>query len=315
MIPEYLQNRPFLPLVTDRLILRAYEDKDAEALVQLLKDKRIADMTTRIPYPYTLDDANTWIKKTREGLKTGQSVQLAIIRQQDQTLIGGIGLEEELGYWLGVAHWGQGLMTEAVKALLHFAFVTLKVNKIIGSAKEVNTASKQIFKRMGFRETGTKQNSSVTYALESSDFFTAFNAIKRPLVWVVAAALVNERKLLLASRPPGKKLAGIWELPGGKLEANETPEQALVRELKEELHIDVCAEELEPLTFASYAYDTFHLIMPLYLCRKWQGKPQGIEGQKLAWVTYSDLVNYPFPPPDIMLTHRLADVLMREGVW
>jgi 8-oxo-dGTP diphosphatase len=256
MIPEYLQSRPFLPLVTDRLILRSYEDKDAAALVQLLKDKRIAEMTTRIPYPYTIDDANSWINKSREELKSGQSVKLAIIRRQDQTLIGGIGLESELGYWLGSDYWGQGLMTEAVKALLHFAFVTLKADKIIGSAKEINTASKKIFERMGFRETGQKQGASAalegtipaaTYELKSHEYLAAFYAIKRPLVWVVAAALINsEGKLLLASRPPGKKLAGIWELPGGKLEANETPENAIVRELNEELHIEVCTEDLDP---------------------------------------------------------------------
>lgn len=325
MIPEYLKNRPFLPLVTDRLILRTIEDKDAGELVRLLKDKRIAEMTARIPHPYTLDDAKYWIQKSREEMKIGKAVNLVIIRRIDQTFLGCIGLEAELGYWLGVDYWGQGFMTEAVKALLHFAFVTLKMEKIIGSAKEVNIASRKIFERMGFRETGGKQCASralegkmpaVTYELTSPEFLSAFYAIKRPLVWVVAAALVNqEGKLLLASRPPGKKLEGIWELPGGKLEAGETPEHALVRELKEELHIDVRTEDLEPLTFASYAYDTFHLIMPLYLCRKWDGSPYGAEGQKIAWVTYGDLVHYPFPPPDIMLTHRVADALMREGVW
>jgi 8-oxo-dGTP diphosphatase len=325
MIPKYLQNRPFLPLVTDRLILRCFEEKDTRALVHLLKDKQISEMTARIPYPYTLEDAKSWIEKSLGGIQRGKSVNLAIIRRKDQVFLGGIGLEDEIGYWLGVDYWGQGFMTEAVKALLHFAFVTLKLEKIIGSAKEINIASRKIFEHMGFRETGGKPCSSralegtlpaITYELTSHEFLSAFYAIKRPVVLVVAAALVNhEGKLLLTSRPPGKKLEGVWELPGGKLEVNETPEHALVRELKEELHIDVAAEDLEPLTFASYAYETFHLIMPLYLCRKWKGTPYGAEGQQLAWVRYHDLVNYPFPPPDIMLTNRLADALMREGVW
>jgi 8-oxo-dGTP diphosphatase len=315
MIPLYLRDRPFLPLVTERLVLRAFEEKDAEPLVRLLKDKSIADMTARIPYPYTLEDAHTWIQKSRIAMETGMAVNLAITRWPDQELIGGIGLEAELGYWLGTDYWGRGLMTEAVKAMLHFAFFTLKTAQIVGSAKEVNAASKRIFNRFGFRETGTKPG-AVMYELTAAEYITAFNAKQRPIVWVAAAALVNaEGKLLLASRPPGKKLAGAWELPGGKLEENETPEQALVRELKEELHIDVNAVDLEPLTFASYAYETFHLVMPLYICRKWQGTPHGAEGQKIAWVTYEDLVNYPFPPADIMLTHRLADELKREGVW
>jgi RimJ/RimL family protein N-acetyltransferase len=188
MIPEYLQNRPFLPLVTDRLILRCFEDKDTGELVRLLKDKRIAEMTARIPYPYTLDDAKDWIQKSNAEIKIGKSVALAIIRRDDQTFLGGIGLDSELGYWLGIDYWRQGYMTEAVRAFLHFAFVTLRVEKIMGSAKEVNIASRKIFERMGFRETGEIQCAScalegtmpaVTYELTSHEFLSAFYALKR----------------------------------------------------------------------------------------------------------------------------------------
>ncbi len=325
MIPPYLQNRPFLPIVTERLLLRPYEEKDIPELTSLANDIRVAENLTRMPHPYGKEDAEFWVSYCRENIKQGRGVNLAIVRRQDNVLLGSVGLEGELGYWLGVEHWGQGYMKEAVKAFLHFSFVSLRITEIFGRAKTTNTASKRIFEHFGFHETGTTEATSVayegtqtavTYSLSAHEFMTAYNAVERPIVWVVAAALVNdEGKLLLADRPPGKRLAGVWELPGGKLESGETPEIALVRELKEELHIDILPEDLEPLTFASYGYETFHLVMPLYLCRKWKGTPHGAEGQKIAWVRYEDLVDYPFPPPDIMLTHRLADVLMREGIW
>jgi len=324
MIPEYLQNRPFLPIVTERLILRMFEEGDTKELARLANDIRVAEMVSRIPHPYTIDDAEKWIGFCRDEIKEGRNVRLAIIRRKDQAFLGSVGLEEELGYWLGYEHWGLGYMKEAVKACLHFAFVTLKVNEIIGSAKVTNVASRRIFEGFHFRETGKTEATSVafegtkpavTYALSCQEFLANYNSVN-PIVWVVAAALVNEEgKLLLADRPPGKKLEGVWELPGGKLEPGETPEHAIIRELKEELHIHVSMEDLEPLTFASYGYDTFHLIMPIYLCRKWDGVPHGAEGQKLAWVQYEDLENYPLPPADIMLTHRIADMLRVQGIW
>ena len=133
---------------------------------------------------------------------------------------------------------------------------------------------------------------------------------------MVAAVLINDKgEMLISERPQGKSLPGVWELPGGKMETGETPEKSLIRELQEELNIQVNEEDLEPLTFASYRYDTFHMIMPLYLCQKWRGAPHGAEGQTLAWVTYADLASTPLPPADILPTHRLADVLKERGVW
>ncbi|MFC7291301.1 8-oxo-dGTP diphosphatase MutT [Hirschia litorea] len=122
------------------------------------------------------------------------------------------------------------------------------------------------------------------------------------LVLVSAVALVREDGcLLLAQRPEGKSLAGLWEFPGGKVEEGESPEFALVRELKEELGIDVDTQDFVPFSFASHTYETFHLLMPVFLCRKWQGEPKGCEGQSLAWVTANDLVKYPTPPADVGL--------------
>ena len=127
---------------------------------------------------------------------------------------------------------------------------------------------------------------------------------------VSAVALIDrDGRILLAQRPKGKSMAGLWEFPGGKIEPGETPEAALIRELEEELGINTWSSCLAPLTFASHSYDDFHLLMPLFACRKWQGTPQPNEGQTLKWVHVRDLRNYPMPPADIPLISVLRDWL------
>ena len=132
----------------------------------------------------------------------------------------------------------------------------------------------------------------------------------RPIVLVAAVALVDvDGRVLLAERPAGKHLAGMWEFPGGKVQPGETPEVALIRELMEELGIDVVASCLAPFTFASHAYPEFHLLMPLYVCRKWSGIVIAREGQQLKWVRSAQLGDYPMPPADKPLVAMLRDLL------
>ena len=127
---------------------------------------------------------------------------------------------------------------------------------------------------------------------------------------VVACALVDsDGRVLVAARPSGKSIAGLWEFPGGKVEAGETPEAALIRELKEELSIDVTAACLAPLSFASYAYHEFHLLMPLYVCRKWDGQIAPREGQKTQWLRPHDLFDLPMQPADKSLIAALRDAV------
>lgn len=130
------------------------------------------------------------------------------------------------------------------------------------------------------------------------------------LLLVAAVALIDaDGRVLLAQRPEGKSLAGLWEFPGGKVEPGESPETCLIRELKEELGIDTWSSCLAPLTFASHAYDDFHLLMPLYACRRWNGTAIGQEGQNLAWVRPDKLRDYPMPPADLPLIPILRDWL------
>ncbi|MCW8086209.1 (deoxy)nucleoside triphosphate pyrophosphohydrolase [Roseococcus sp. MDT2-1-1] len=134
--------------------------------------------------------------------------------------------------------------------------------------------------------------------------------VERPILLVAACALVDsEGRVLLARRPPGKPMAGLWEFPGGKIAPGETPEAALIRELREELGIETREACLSPLFFASHGYERFHLLMPLYVCRRWEGRAEAREGQELAWVRPARMGDYPMPPADIPLVALLRDFL------
>jgi 8-oxo-dGTP diphosphatase len=135
-------------------------------------------------------------------------------------------------------------------------------------------------------------------------------AVSVKIVLVAACALIDaDGRVLIAQRPPGRRMAGLWEFPGGKVEAGETPEVTLIRELKEELGIVVNEACLAPLTFASHGYADFHLVMPLYVCRRWDGTARAQEGQELAWVRPNRLKDYPMPPADVPLISHLTTLL------
>lgn len=146
---------------------------------------------------------------------------------------------------------------------------------------------------------------------ENRDTKSAVPETAKPILLVAAVLLVDvDNRVLLARRPPGKSMAGLWEFPGGKVEAGETPEQALARELREELSIEVCETCLAPFTFASHGYERFHLLMPLFLCRRWEGDLHPREGQEIKWVRPNVLADYPMPPADLPLIPWIRDLLV-----
>ena len=322
---------PFTPLKTERLTLRPFRPEDSADLHRLINDFNVAKMLELVRFPYERDLADTWVAAAIRDLASGAAYHLAITGDEDQreVLAGAVGITVDratrtgrLGYWVGQRYWGHGVATEAARRLTAWAFANLEITRIVASAADDNPASAAVLRRIGFRQTGTghqhfaSRGSEVPISMfeATRDGISGEPALDpgapKPLLLVAACALVDiDGRVLLARRPEGKKMAGLWEFPGGKLNPGETPEQALIRELKEELGIDVSANCLAPFAFASHAYDSFHLLMPLYLCRRWTGIPKPRENQTLAWVRAARLAEYDMPPADKPLIPLLRDFL------
>ena len=331
----------FVPLRTERLILRPLRAADAETLHRLVNDWAVVRNLSRLPFPYPRPLADEWIASTtrQHGADTG--LHLAITGPEDSAdLIGCIGLRfdleprtGDLGYWIGRRYWGHGVATEAVARLARWAMANLDLDRLVAHVAIDNPASAAVLRRAAFRETGrsegvflarggkhpvldfeaTRQDLSPTPQAQPTTPAPGAKPATpgtKPIVLVAAAALIDtDTRILLTRRPEGKSMAGLWEFPGGKVEPGETPEAALIRELNEELGIDVAANCLAPFTFASHAYESFHLIMPLFLCRRWSGTPTPREGQTLAWVRPNKLADHPMPPADKPLIPLLRDFL------
>jgi 8-oxo-dGTP diphosphatase len=205
-------------------------------------------------------------------------------------------------------------MTEVLRCLLRFAFAELGFPVIRASVAPANHASIRVQEKLGFRLTGRGTEPAPA---RGGPVEVEFRTLRRedfkdevPIVLVAAVALIDaDGRVLLARRPPGKPMAGLWEFPGGKVADGETPEAALIRELGEELGIDVAESCLAPLTFASHRYADFHLLMPLFVCRVWRGEVRPLEGQEIAWVRPMRLRDYPMPPADKPLIPLLRDFL------
>jgi 8-oxo-dGTP diphosphatase len=323
-----------LSLSTERLVLRPYEAADARNLQRLINDWAIIRNLAGVPYPYEREIADDWIQASRHQLATATGWHFALTERESGALIGGVGLRPDpqsrsasLGYWIGRKSWGQGYATEAARRLAHWALAHLDLDRITATIAADNPASMAVLRHLGFRENGLAgehflargaECPVVRFIATRDDLFgiayTAPDPTPAPaasrILLVAACALIDaDGRVLLARRPEGKKLAGLWEFPGGKLDPGETPEAALIRELREELGIDVSAACLAPFAFASHAYETFHLLMPLFLCRRWSGTPRGAEGQELAWVRPQKLAEYAMPPADRPLIPLLRDFL------
>lgn len=335
----------FAPLRTPRLTLRPLRAEDAPALHRLVNDWEVAKTLARVPFPYPRELADEWIASTWAQIAAGTAWHLAITGEEagQEMLVGCVGLtregeEAELGYWVGRRFWGHGVATEAAGRLARWGLANLDILRLRASALLDNARSQAVLARIGFRATGEGAQEFLSrggrmpvrlFVAGREDLAPEAPvagpvadpppaaapladppAAALPILLVAACALVDpEGRVLLARRPEGKPLAGLWEFPGGKVHPGETPEQALIRELKEELDIDVAESCLAPFTFASHRYERFHLLMPLYLCRRWQGTLRATEGQALAWVRPPRLGDYPMPPADKPLVAMLRDFL------
>lgn len=322
----------FTPLATARLRLRSLVPEDAPGLHRLINDWEVCRSLARVPFPYPRELADEWIAASRAALAAGEAYHLAITGQEgeQELLIGGIGLSRLaraerracLGYWVGRRYWGHGVASEAAGRLARWALANLPIDRLEATVASDNLASAAVLHRIGFREVGRGvetflarggEQEVLRFQATRDDLFgrpEAPASAGRPLMLVAACALIDaDGRILLTRRPEGKKLAGLWEFPGGKVEPHESPEAALIRELREELGIEIAKACLAPFCFASHAYEHFHLLMPLFLCRRWQGRPEPREGQTLAWVRPTKLSDYPMPQADKPLVPLLLALL------
>lgn len=311
------------PLLSARLKLRPLTMDDVPRLSTALDDWDLVKHTANIPHPYTIEDAREFVGQMAVKRDARTGVALAMERTLDGVVVGviGFGLETdrtpELGYWVARECWGQGYASEAAARLLRHLFLDLGYDRAWASAHPDNAASRRVMDKIGMvRErhelvgipAGGQSVITPVYGIRKGAWTKRHSA--RPMVLVVAAALIDtDGRVLMASRPPGKPMSGLWEFPGGKVHSGETPEAALVREMAEELGIDVSESCLAPLAFASHDYDSFHLLMPLYAVRQWKGNPSPLEGQELKWVRSSAMSALPMPPADIPLVAILRDWL------
>lgn len=334
---ERLTLRPFAPGDAEALhrLINDWEVTRTLAVVPFPYDREMADS-----WIAAAD------RQLRDG--TGYHLAITGQEGDKETLVGSVGLRLEpgvrsahLGYWVGRQFWGHGVATEAAGRLVRWSLANLDIDRIEAAVATDNPVSGAVLRRIGFHQTGEGMGHSVArgadhpvwlFTATRDDIFgrtepaepppsaviaplaspplAASTPTGKPLLLVAACALVDiDGRVLLARRPEGKKMAGLWEFPGGKLDPGETPEAALIRELREELGIDVTAACLAPFAFASHEYEKFHLLMPLYLCRRWKGTPTGRENQTLAWVRPQKLTDYEMPPADKPLIPLLRDFL------
>ncbi len=303
----------FAPIASERLDLRPLLASDAAALFSLLDDHEIARQTPNLPCPYGYDMAVRWIAESRPSLYAGEEFLFGAFTRTCASLAAVIKLaldpalpEAEIGYWVDARHRRRGIAGEAVRKVADFAFATLGLARLSAGVLDGNPASLRVLAKAGFRET---RRGKIGERAASFHTLDATPAKGLPL-YVAAVAMIDDYgRVLIAKRPAGKAMAGLWEFPGGKVEPGERPRAALARELSEELALEATLSDLWPFAMASHRYPKFQLLMPLLLCRRWSGAPQPREGQAIAWATANALARFPIPAADAPLVEELSPLL------
>jgi 8-oxo-dGTP diphosphatase len=324
---------PFL-LTTERLTLRPVTPRDAEQLHRLLNDWEVCRTLQSVPFPYPRVVADQWIADSVAQRQDGTAYHFAITGKETgrEVMVGAVGLKliagqrrGTIGYWVGRRFWSHGVAREAAGRVVRWALANLEMDTVEAVVATDNPASAAVLAGIGFRDIGTGHEAFLSrgggshpvrrFVASRGDVSAVPDLPKPPaggvpLLLVAACVLIDAAgRVLIARRPEGRAMAGLWEFPGGKLEPGESPEDALTRELREELGVDVSRACLAPFVFASHAYERFHLLMPLFLCRRWQGIPTPREGQTIRWVNPDDLADYQMLPADRPLLPMLRDLL------
>ncbi|MGB0552344.1 MAG: bifunctional GNAT family N-acetyltransferase/(deoxy)nucleoside triphosphate pyrophosphohydrolase [Alphaproteobacteria bacterium] len=306
-----------LPFTSAQLRFRSLDERDLESLIEFAGDEEFARWTAAIPHPFSEADGRAYIEASQQENR----LLFAVEEIASGDFIGCIRIDAEagvgdIGYWVARPHWGKGYAVEAAKRITRLAFEALELKALEAEVMQGNLASEKVLLAAGFEKSGEavgtrgRYDGVATFRYQLAQRDWATNAASKPTLLVVAVAMVDaDGRVLMAKRPAGKKLAGLWEFPGGKVSPGETPEAALIRELEEELGVDTRESCLAPFTFASHEYEDFRLLMPLYVCRVWQGTPQPKEGQELSWVRPVRMRDYPMPPADEPLVAMLCDLL------
>ncbi|MDI2112311.1 bifunctional GNAT family N-acetyltransferase/(deoxy)nucleoside triphosphate pyrophosphohydrolase [Commensalibacter nepenthis] len=322
------------PLHIDHYTLRIIQAEDIHSIHSLINDWNVVRMLSQVPFPYPKPLLEQWIDLVSKETETGKSYHFTMIDNTNQKIVGCIGLRVDgkdqigkIGYWIGHKYWGQQIASKALQRVSTWALANLNINYIRATAADDNLASIAVLKKCGYQPFGQGKEKFLARATEqpvsyfllqredicpsqTAASITLSSSTPKKILLVVAAALIDtEGRLLLARRPEGKSMAGMWEFPGGKVEPGETPEAALVRELKEEINVDVSQSCLAPFTFASFEYTDFHLLMPLYVCHKWNNVPEPQENQQLAWVSAEELDHYLVMEADKPFIPLLKDLL------
>ena len=312
-----MNDRPFAPILTERLKLAPLRLGDVDEVVAILGDPAVARHSPGLAHPYSPAMARAWIGDADRRMLGGREFVFGCRTARDGQLVGiaklalePAGPSAEVAYWIKRSCWGEGYASEVARRMVALGFDTLGLDRIWGAVLDANPASRRVLENSGLRvygETVFDGRAAQVLKIEAADFVATSIF---PVLYVAAAALIDdEGRVLLAQRPPGKTMAGLWEFPGGKIEPGERPDGALARELAEELALHVALADFEPLSIASHHYDDFHLLMPLLMCRRWGGEPLAREGQTLAWATPATLAAYDMPPADIPLVGELVALL------